>query len=1099
MKKYLLTFVLLLDSILLFSQNLKSFNIISGDATSNQFAKSINVNSGYFIIGSRIDKATLSKISINGIVEYSVEVNVSSVFTDILELQNGNLMVIGYTKYGDNSTCRTLIGVFGVNAKNFISLKEYDFAQGRRDLPVSIYYNPKPANSIFPYYVAGVEVYSGTITDKAYILTLDENGIIGEKITYDSEFNDYEFIRNIVPAGTNGDMLICGGIVKLSLGEVLGTIVIIDNKCTPLNAKNFNSPVHFFASIDFEDQNGGKSHLLGGIAPTTIGGALLVKTTNNNKNYGYRIPQLTIISEISNAENPNEFYALGSGNFGGVNKSVILKLKDNGNSLSILNSKVLANNETEYSKGFTQYIGNNKLMYCDGRKNLSKGFGDFDGFISIEDLDSIGCLTQNINLSLILFNDTDEPFKLQIESRTTPKNANNISSSIITYKSDYLCCPDDKLQSILNFVICPDENVNVNNVIYEIQGQFIQNLKSSNGCDSTIVINIDFVIDSNVISNIDSFAINCNTFNTLFINGIPAQPLDGIYTWQISINGGSFDTAPGINDQEDYTLQSPNPGQYKFRRIYYNKLKMCSDTSNIVNSTIPQFVNAGIDRAFECVDFSSLNFNLIGVGSGIWTQSSANQGSVNLVQVNDSIAEVNSIGNSGNYYFIFSNTFCQDTVQVTITEKAYAGIDFTIDCYESASITLQAEGNGYWSISPLSDINVDILNPNNSNSVVNNFSNEGLLQLIWNDNNCFDTINIEVDDICPCIIKSNELDNLIPKIYCNYSGQVKMIGSDPKPSGGTFLWLYSLNEGDYNAASLSNDAKDYVTENLAVGKHSFKRIYFSPIDGCIDTSLAISILVIKDTLESVSFALLPEKACEGDTIFLYATTGLPNAIYNWASNKGGLGSSHSSSNFIVPTTPGEFIVTLTQSAHICDDFKTSPSTVKSGLIMHSPVIDLGNDTTYCLIDNERIISAGNHQSYIWSDGTAQHYITITKPGAYSVTVENENGCTKNSEIKIKEFCCDFFYPNIIYPSSTINNEFHIEGKYNCVIKSILFIYDRWGNLLKKDQSNMASWNGTSNGKLVEQGVYIFLFNYTAIDENGQPFEDQILGNITVLR
>ena len=44
----------------------------------------------------------------------------------------------------------------------------------------------------------------------------------------------------------------------------------------------------------------------------------------------------------------------------------------------------------------------------------------------------------------------------------------------------------------------------------------------------------------------------------------------------------------------------------------------------------------------------------------------------------------------------------------------------------------------------------------------------------------------------------------------------------------------------------------------------------------------------------------------------------------------------------------------------------------------------------------------------------------------------------------------------------------------------LTIYDRWGHLVFKSHDETIGWDGTKNGKLCEQGVYVYQAEITAM-------------------
>jgi gliding motility-associated-like protein len=121
-------------------------------------------------------------------------------------------------------------------------------------------------------------------------------------------------------------------------------------------------------------------------------------------------------------------------------------------------------------------------------------------------------------------------------------------------------------------------------------------------------------------------------------------------------------------------------------------------------------------------------------------------------------------------------------------------------------------------------------------------------------------------------------------------------------------------------------------------------------------------------------------------------------------------------------------------------------------------------------------------------------------GAYEVEVLDSLGCKGSVSNNLTSYSCEFAMPNIINTYYTSSNDyFNITDIHGCVIKSDITIFDRWGNVVYRSNDGLSSWDGKFNGREVEQGVYVFIFNYTAEDADKQQFEEVISGDITVIR
>ena len=119
---------------------------------------------------------------------------------------------------------------------------------------------------------------------------------------------------------------------------------------------------------------------------------------------------------------------------------------------------------------------------------------------------------------------------------------------------------------------------------------------------------------------------------------------------------------------------------------------------------------------------------------------------------------------------------------------------------------------------------------------------------------------------------------------------------------------------------------------------------------------------------------------------------------------------------------------------------------------------------------------------------------------YIVEITDIHGCTQSVRIavRIKDNSI-ITVPNIIDPKSGVNQYFSIFANESVISVDKLAVYDRWGNLVfikEHIQPNIPNegWNGTLNGRAVEQGVYVYIIHYTT------PSGAKILtGDVTVMR
>ncbi len=72
-------------------------------------------------------------------------------------------------------------------------------------------------------------------------------------------------------------------------------------------------------------------------------------------------------------------------------------------------------------------------------------------------------------------------------------------------------------------------------------------------------------------------------------------------------------------------------------------------------------------------------------------------------------------------------------------------------------------------------------------------------------------------------------------------------------------------------------------------------------------------------------------------------------------------------------------------------------------LLRPPVLDLGRDTSYCAGGQYNLtVPQQTWNGFTWSNGQTTKTIAVTKPGLYSLTATNAQGCTNTDSIRISE-------------------------------------------------------------------------------------------------
>jgi len=191
--------------------------------------------------------------------------------------------------------------------------------------------------------------------------------------------------------------------------------------------------------------------------------------------------------------------------------------------------------------------------------------------------------------------------------------------------------------------------------------------------------------------------------------------------------------------------------------------------------------------------------------------------------------------------------------------------------------------------------------------------------------------------------------------------------------------------------------------------------------------------------------------------------------------------------------PGIYTSVIPNAAG-CDS--TITTTLHSVL---TPVISLGNDTTFCQGDELTLVAASPPSTYSWSTGSHDSAIVVQTSGTYTVWVSSPPCPVVSDSIRISVIDCScIFMPNAFSPNDDGSND-GIKPIIACDFDLAPYefcIYNRWGQLIFKTNDENARWDGTYKGANAEVGVYVYTISYF----NARLQQSlQLKGNITLIR
>jgi gliding motility-associated-like protein len=143
------------------------------------------------------------------------------------------------------------------------------------------------------------------------------------------------------------------------------------------------------------------------------------------------------------------------------------------------------------------------------------------------------------------------------------------------------------------------------------------------------------------------------------------------------------------------------------------------------------------------------------------------------------------------------------------------------------------------------------------------------------------------------------------------------------------------------------------------------------------------------------------------------------------------------------------------------------------------------------------LQVGGGVEYDWSPGrnlsdstSANPIASPTVTTAYTVVVKDDFGCSATANVTVNVVCDTLDIPNGFSPNGDgTNDTFVIDGlsKYP---ENLLWIYNRWGNLVYKQHNYANTWDGRSNvngvvfGQELPNGTYYYLLD---LKLNQKPF------------
>jgi uncharacterized delta-60 repeat protein len=258
-------------------------------------------------------------------------------------------------------------------------------------------------------------------------------------------------------------------------------------------------------------------------------------------------------------------------------------------------------------------------------------------------------------------------------------------------------------------------------------------------------------------------------------------------------------------------------------------------------------------------------------------------------------------------------------------------------------------------------------------SITLNAGNPGSIYL-WSTGATTQTINV-TDSGNYAVKVTNSLGAVTDTIHiAYYPNPVVNLGNDTTFCSGNML---TLNAGNSGSTYLWNTSA--TTQTIGVTTSGIYSVSVTDVHQCVGKD---TVQVTVSTSPVIVNLGSDTSFCAGNTLTLNA--GNAGSSYLWNNT--------ASSQTIDVTTSGTYAVTVTDQSQ-CKGSDTINITVNP-----LPVVNLGNDTTFCA---GNILDAQNAgMSFLWNTNATTQTIAVTNSGTYSVRVTDANQCSSSDTIQV---------------------------------------------------------------------------------------------------
>ncbi len=647
-------------------------------------------------------------------------------------------------------------------------------------------------------------------------------------------------------------------------------------------------------------------------------------------------------------------------------------------------------------------------------------------------------------------------------------------------------------------------------------GNYSVIVTDANGCTNTMtnqLNNSSSLAISSTSGNITCAGNNTGWINTnvtggvapysiLWSNGQTQNSINNLATGNYSVN---YTDAFGCSSQSTFTISSSVDSiEVDFTT---SDVKCYGDSSGSINT-----ITNGGTAPYTYLWSNNLTTGLInnltqGIytvtitdanGCGVTKSASVSQ-PLSPLQITASLYHITCKGDStgsielfasgalGNYTYIWNNdsttkrinNLKAGTYNVTVSDMNGCSINKSYQINEPDSNLILSITN---SSSPCSSNNVTI-NANIAGGV-------GPYTYLWNtgatspyiSTNSNGNYSVTVTDANSCsrsesfVANNNQVQLSITPSSQNINCAIGQIGFiSLNVIGGTTPYQYQW----------SNGSNSNTINNISAGIY---KCTITDANGCTKEINK----TITDITSVHAQSLANNEICVGEYASLQCDT-LPSSTYQWYYNNEPL--IGATTSFFTTPVGGTYYVIVTTP---CGTYQSNNIEIIVHALSH---VQVNSDLIICQGESAQLHASGG-ASYQWTPVTNMDNANFSDPTVnpnfstdYTVIITDQYGCTANATVKVSVMCDSIDAPNGFSPNNDgINDYFNIKGIEN-FDDNVVFIYNRWGNLVFKQKNYDNKWDGKCNvngalmGQDLPEGTYYFLID---LNNEGKPLSGYVV-------